>query len=97
MHSDSARFGVCTNQGILCPVLLDALASVPIRVELYTTVLYVLASVRTSWMYAQRSWTSWRLHQSGGNMHYVAARVAVCTNQGTVFTVIPDLLESVPI
>ena len=33
MHSDSARFGVCTNQGILCLVILDALASAPMKVE----------------------------------------------------------------
>ena len=61
MHSDSARIGVCTNQGILCLMILDALVSAPIRVELYKTVLHVLASVTIREQFAQWTCMFWLL------------------------------------
>ena len=86
MHSDSARIGVCINQGILCLVTLDALASAPIRVELYTTVLHVLASVSIRGQYARWTCMSWRLYQLVGCMHSDPERLGVCTNQGAICT-----------
>ena len=97
MQSGSARIGICTNQGILCPVILDALASAPIRVELYTTVLHVLTSVTTRGQYAQWNCMSWRLYQLIGCMHSGPERLGVCTNQGAIYNMLLQVLESAPI
>ena len=82
MQSGSARIGICTNEGILCPVILDALASAPIRVELHTTVLHVLASDPIRGHYAQWTCMSCRLCQLVRCMHSGPERLGVCTNQG---------------
>ena len=53
MHSGFARIGVYTNTRILCTAVLHAFSSAPIRVELYTTILDVLASVLIRGQYAK--------------------------------------------
>ena len=82
MHSGSACIGVCTNQGILCTAILHAFSPAPIRVELYTTVLHMLASVLIRGQYAKWTCMSWRLYQLIGCMHCGPERLGVCTNRG---------------
>ena len=97
MHSGAARLGICTNQRILCTMVLHALASIPIRG-------YSAQRFCTHWRLDQSGDTMpgdyGRLGfctNQGRVVHNDLARVDVCSNKRAICTVDLHVLASVPI